>query len=53
VQGASQGVLAETGVAAESGSLPFTGFPLWIALLVGVGLMLAGLLLVRGAKATE
>ena len=37
----------------RAGSLPFTGFPLWIALLVGVGLILAGLWLVRRTEVTS
>jgi hypothetical protein len=51
--GGSEGVLAETGVAGQTGSLPFTGFPLWIALLVGVGLIVAGLWLVRRTEVNE
>jgi hypothetical protein len=51
--GGSEGLLAETGVAGQTGSLPFTGFPLWIALAVGVGLILAGLWLVRRTEVNE
>ena len=43
----SESVLAATAVAGRSASLPFTGFPLWLALLVGIGLILAGLWLLR------
>jgi hypothetical protein len=49
----SERVLAETGVAGQSGSLPFTGFPLWVALFVGIGLIGSGLLLRRRTKVIE
>jgi hypothetical protein len=49
----SERVLAETGVAGQSGSLPFTGFPLWVALFVGIGLIGSGLLLLRRTKVIE
>ncbi len=42
------GVLGEI----ASGILPFTGFPLWIAVLVAVGLIVLGLALRRGGRAT-
>jgi hypothetical protein len=49
----SERVLAETSVAGQGGSLPFTGFPLWIALVVGIGLIGSGLLLLRRTKVIE
>lgn len=49
----SERVLAETGVAGQSGSLPFTGFPLWVALFVGIGLIGSGLLLLWRTKVIE
>ena len=51
--GGSEGVLAETGVAGQSGNLPFTGFPLWMALFVGVGMILAGLGLLRRTEVAK
>jgi hypothetical protein len=38
--------------AVGGGVLPFTGFPLWAALLVGIGLVASGLALRRQARAT-
>jgi hypothetical protein len=53
------GVLGATGRAAHvlgavatRGSLPFTGFPIWAALLIGLGLIGSGLALRRYARAT-
>ena len=43
---ASTGVLAATGVLGR-GSLPFTGFPLWIVAIVAVALIVVGLALRR------
>jgi hypothetical protein len=33
-------------------TLPFTGFPLWIAVLIAAGLIVAGIALRRRARAT-
>jgi cobalamin biosynthesis Mg chelatase CobN len=44
---APQDSIAET---ATSGTLPFTGIPLWIVALVGAGLLTAGFALRRGAQ---
>jgi hypothetical protein len=45
----SGGVLAQTQLAA-TGNLPFTGFPLWIAVVVGIVLILLGLGLYRRGR---
>jgi hypothetical protein len=34
------------------GTLPFTGFPLWIAVLIAAGMVGVGLTLVRHGRAT-
>jgi hypothetical protein len=50
----SAGALAETSMAGPAGSsLPFTGFPLWVAFFVGIGLILAGFTLLWRVEATE
>ena len=50
----SAGALAETAIAGPAGStLPFTGFPLWVAFFVGIGLILAGFTLLWRVEATE
>jgi hypothetical protein len=36
-----------------NGTLPFTGFPLWIALALGVGLLAAGAFARFGASASR
>jgi hypothetical protein len=36
-----------------SKTLPFTGFPLWVALIVGLALIAAGLGLLRRAEPTD
>src|SRR5204863_8137360 len=45
------GVLGALAIAGQS-TLPFTGFPLWIAVLIAAGLIVSGLGLARGARAT-
>ena len=45
----SGGVLGQRALAA-SGNLPFTGFPLWIAVIVGIVLILLGLVLKRRGR---
>ena len=47
-QGGVLGALA----AAGSGELPFTGFPLWIAVVIAAALVVFGLALVRRGRAT-
>jgi hypothetical protein len=34
-----------------AGTLPFTGFPIWIVVLIGLGLMVLGLILRRRSSA--
>jgi hypothetical protein len=46
------GVLGAVAAARRHGKLPFTGFPVWIALLIGFSLTAAGLGLRRSARAT-
>jgi hypothetical protein len=45
------GILAAT-MAAGGSSLPFTGLPLWIAVVIAVALIGAGLALRRGGRTT-
>jgi hypothetical protein len=47
-RGGVLGALASVG----RGSLPFTGFPLWIAALIGAAMVGLGLTLVRHGRAT-
>jgi hypothetical protein len=52
-QGGPAGVLGVTtrlGTAARSGTLPFTGVPLWLAALAAAGLLAAGVGLRRTAQ---
>jgi len=54
--GVAGGVLGGFGVAgvAAGGVLPFTGFPLWLAILVAIGLIAVGWTLYRrGRPATR
>jgi hypothetical protein len=46
----ASGVLSSTGVVG-AGTLPFTGFPIWIVVLIGLGLMVLGLILRRRSSA--
>jgi hypothetical protein len=46
------GILAAT-MAAGGSSLPFTGFPLWIAVVIAAALIGAGLALRRGGRTTS
>jgi hypothetical protein len=45
VLGATGRAAGALGAAAHRGSLPFTGFPIWAALLIGLGLVAAGIAL--------
>jgi hypothetical protein len=51
-RGGVLGAVASVGHHAIRGSLPFTGFPIWAALLIGLGLIGSGLALRRYARAT-
>jgi hypothetical protein len=44
------GVTTRLGTAARSGTLPFTGVPLWLAALAAAGLLAAGVGLRRTAQ---
>jgi hypothetical protein len=46
----ASGVLSATGVVGAE-TLPFTGFPIWIVVLIGLGLMVLGLILRRRSSA--
>jgi hypothetical protein len=41
------GAFATAGQRAAHGTLPFTGFPIWVALLIGAALIATGLVLAR------
>jgi hypothetical protein len=48
-----EGVLGSVELTGPSKTLPFTGFPLWVALILGLALITAGLVLLRRAEPTD
>jgi hypothetical protein len=48
---AASGVLSATGAIGGVGTLPFTGFPIWIVMLIGLGLIASGVALRRRSRA--